>query len=124
MIEPFRECPQFESCSCNGCPLDPAQGEREALEGDEPCLARRATRVAIVARYPELALDGLLHAERVRDRKRAKWLALPEAERLARTAHLRPFALKHTGLRTSTPSDVDLPESAPAPASPVETPCR
>ncbi|HLY95191.1 MAG TPA: hypothetical protein VKP14_10115 [Gaiellaceae bacterium] len=73
MREPFRECPSFESCSCNVCPLDPRAAEREELPGEDPCGAQRATRERIAAKYPELLPGkGLLPREVARDRRRAQ----------------------------------------------------
>ena len=33
MILPYHECPSFERCNANVCPLDPFQHEKETLEG-------------------------------------------------------------------------------------------
>jgi len=82
------ECPQFESCSCNVCPLDPDQGLRLKLPEDDPCTAQRGSREKIAARYPgALALGGLTPREIIHDkrsrREKAKWLAMPEAKRRA-----------------------------------------
>lgn len=73
-MKPYEECPQFDSCSCNACPLDPAG--LHALPGEEPCRATRRTRVAIAERY---GMAGLTQREIVRDQRRAKAKARFEA---------------------------------------------
>lgn len=76
---PFEECPRFNRCSCNVCPLDPDVELRFALPGEMECRAERPTREAIAARYPgQLPWRGLLPEERKRDERKAVWAALPE----------------------------------------------
>lgn len=70
-MEPYRECPSFDVCSCNLCPLDPDAHRREALPGEEECRAHRSTRAAIAARHPELHGVGLLPRERAHDNRSA-----------------------------------------------------
>ena len=85
---PFEECYKFSGCSCNVCPLYPEAHKRQAFPGEERCKAREA----IAAKYPELLSGGgLLPREVKSDRARARWAALPEAERLRRMAGLRPI---------------------------------
>jgi hypothetical protein len=83
--EPFKECPQFQTCSCNFCPLDPDADKRIALPGEETCTARRSVRERIASRCPDLPRGGLTLAEVARDRRRAaareRWEALPQEER-------------------------------------------
>ena len=91
MIEPFHKCPRFDHCSSNACPLGVGQASHLALRGDDPCGARRAGRVAIAVRYA-LPGGGLTHAEVMRDRRsaasKARWDALPQSEKDARTQRL------------------------------------
>jgi hypothetical protein len=53
--EPFRECPSFERCSANICPLDPARNSRTHCPDDpEPkCRARPSVVRDIASGYPE-----------------------------------------------------------------------
>lgn len=78
---PYRQCPSFETCACNNCPLDPASalrgGHRVALDGEPACIATRATReqIAIANRIgPRLVL---FPRERRRDDARRRWQELP-----------------------------------------------
>ena len=51
---PYAECPSFERCSCNLCPLDPYVKDKFALKGDGKCVATKPTRLKIAAKYPQL----------------------------------------------------------------------
>ena len=69
----FYECPRFQRCGCNDCPLDMQMGQRgPVLDSDEKCKATRATRVAIAARYSALPTGGLKRSEIARDARRAR----------------------------------------------------
>lgn len=92
--DPYRECPSFDVCSCNVCPLDPAMRSMRALPGEDTCKAKRSTRERIAAKYPTaLPWGGLLPREIARDRRKAVWAALPEdhprKQRLAAATALR-----------------------------------
>jgi hypothetical protein len=84
-LGPYQECPRFDSCSVNQCPLDPLMLERDTHPDDpeKDCRASRRTRLAIAAQHPDVVLPtgGLTLAEVARDRARtaakAKWDALP-----------------------------------------------
>lgn len=54
MKNPYMECPSFEHCSCNVCPLDPISDERNRLVGEEKCVAWKSTRLKIAKKYPNL----------------------------------------------------------------------
>jgi len=80
MKNPYEECPQFEKCGCNVCPLDPAINEKFALEGDNKCKAEKPTRIKIAIKYPELPMGGLNSRE---FRNKARWEAFsPEKKAL------------------------------------------
>ena len=67
----FRECPRYEKCSVNRCPLDSHREIRNTVTGDreKACRALRASRESIVARHPGvLAWGGLTAKEQARDR--------------------------------------------------------
>ena len=60
LAQPFYECPQFDSCSCNKCPLDPEYKNMIALPGEERCKAQKPTRMKIGEKYQSvLPLKGL-----------------------------------------------------------------
>jgi len=54
MGQPYEECPQFDTCSCNNCPLDPDIAERIVLTGEEKCETRKRTRARIGVKYAEI----------------------------------------------------------------------
>lgn len=56
---PYYECPGFNTCSCNDCPLDPlslvAGGSLHfGLKGEAKCRAEKPTRQRIASKYPDL----------------------------------------------------------------------
>ena len=59
-MKPFEECPQFNTCSCNVCPLDPDMDEKFTLPGEEKCKAHKPTRLKIGTKYglPKKGLRG------------------------------------------------------------------
>ncbi len=106
-IEPFRQCPKFESCSVNVCPLDPAMLQRQALADEDRCRSLRSTRLAIAAEHPNLPTAGLTLAEIARDKRsaaaKARWEALPQAEKDARKARLTHPKGVLSGVLAATP---------------------
>ena len=66
--EPYYECPQFEACSCNLCPLDPDMHLRVPLPEDEPCLSAIRTRLAIAQKHADTCFlfGGLTEKEHIR----------------------------------------------------------
>lgn len=53
-ILPYHECQNYIKCSCNVCPLDPLQDDKESLKGEEKCTLRKATRLKIGIKYSNL----------------------------------------------------------------------
>lgn len=56
---PYQECPSFEACSCNNCPLDPEASviggkERFGLKNEEKCRAHKFTRKRVGLKYSHL----------------------------------------------------------------------
>ena len=51
---PYHECPRFNHCSANVCPLDPLSDEKETLESEDICKVEKPTRLRIGAKYPDL----------------------------------------------------------------------
>ena len=72
-MKPYRECPSFNKCSANVCPLDPEQHLRTHVKGEEVCHAEKPTRMRIGAKYPDLLKErGLTHREfQARERESA-----------------------------------------------------
>ena len=86
MKMPYEDCPSFERCSCNVCPLDPGMADKEALEGDGVCRAHKPTRLRIGAKYPVLLPLGGLNSREFRNK--ARWEAKTPAERALITQRL------------------------------------
>ena len=65
-MRPYMECPSYDRCAVNKCPLDPKYHERkpQADDAEKKCRALKNSRRAIAARYPGiLAFDGLTGRE-------------------------------------------------------------
>ena len=91
----YLECPRFEECSVNHCPLD-AEAESKVSLPDDPeieCKARITTRKEIALKYG-LPNRGMTERELTRERrskaKKAWWKSLPEEEKQRRLANLKP----------------------------------
>jgi hypothetical protein len=79
MILPYHECPSFERCNANVCPLDPFQHEKETLEGEDVCRAEEPTRLRIGEKYPQILKErGLTHK---RFQAQERWNALSNEQR-------------------------------------------
>ncbi len=93
--KPYLECPSFESCNVNHCPLDPEASNRVSLPGDPEtkCKARITTRKEIALKYG-LLNRGMTKRELTREqRSKAKktwWASLPEEEKQRRLVNLKP----------------------------------
>ena len=79
MKMPYEDCPSFEKCSCQKCPLDPDIDKRAVLEGEDKCRAHKPTRLRIGAKYPGLLPMGGLNSREFRNK--ARWEAKSPAER-------------------------------------------
>lgn len=75
-----RECPRFDTCSVNNCPLDPRYPNLNTVKGDPEtkCGCWRAIRERIGAKHPELSLGGLTTREAAGDKL---WNAKSEEEK-------------------------------------------
>ena len=92
--KPYHECPRFEECSVNRCPLDPEGAGRVSLPDDPEvrCKARLSTRMRIAAKYdlPNRGkTDQELSRERRSDQKKAWWASLSGEEKTKRLARLK-----------------------------------
>ncbi len=57
MKNPYEDCPRFQNCSVNVCPLDPLMNEKVALPEDAKCSAQIGTRLEIVKQYPDVSFQ-------------------------------------------------------------------
>jgi hypothetical protein len=91
-LSAYHECPNFDSCSVNACPL--ASEDYESLPDDPEteCTAMLSTRQRIAAKYG-LSNQGKTKKELISvarsERAKAQWAGLSSAERKCRTAGLR-----------------------------------
>jgi len=94
-MEPYKDCPRFEKCSVNRCPLDIEAKNRVSLpdDPDTECKARIVTR-KLIALKSGLVNKGMTENEIIRERrskaKKAWWNSLPEEEKQRRLANLKP----------------------------------
>ena len=93
--KPYLECPRFEKCSVNHCPLDLKKENRPSLPEDpeNECKARITTRKEIALKHG-LLNRGMTEKEiRRQQRSKAKkawWASLPEEEKQRLLANLKP----------------------------------
>lgn len=87
-MNPAKECPRWERCSVNRCPLDPGYNAypRLATDPQKDCPMESGVRLRIGSKYPDLLPNrGLSRAEAS---ARARYDSLTEAEKAAKTAIL------------------------------------
>lgn len=61
---PMIECPSFNRCNANLCPLDPDIDDRPYVGGDDRCKGEKPTRHKIALKYPQLLpLQGYTKSE-------------------------------------------------------------
>lgn len=93
---PFEECPRYERCSVNSCPLDPEQEDHTVhkLDKEQKCPMEKRVRVRIGSQYPEVLSRGGMT---VREYAAAQTFAkLSPAERLKAKERLSAFHFKST----------------------------
>ena len=80
---PYHECPSFNTCNSNICPLDPFPNDKYKLPGEAKCKGEKPMRMRIAAKYPELLVYKGLTRKQFMARER--WEALsPEEKELMR----------------------------------------
>jgi hypothetical protein len=102
-IEPFRDCPRFDFCSVNHCPLDPEQAKRLPDPGDKEkkCTLAKTIRMRIGSRFPELLpLGGLTPREY---NGHQQWENAPTERREALRTRVEGFNRQKSGLNAKTP---------------------
>lgn len=75
MKMPYHDCPRFNVCSVNICPVDPDIKQKNFEPGDEVCTLPKSYRMRLGKDLPWL---GLRPRELTSKRR---WEALPEAEK-------------------------------------------
>ncbi len=86
MIYPPSECPRYDRCSVNLCPLDPEMESRTVHEEDkeQKCPMEKRVRLRIGSKYPDLLpLGGLTAREHS---AKARWDSMSPAEKANRIA--------------------------------------
>jgi len=60
MKQPFEECPKFNTCSVNRCPLHPDYLQLESIPADlgRKCRLSKMKRIAIASRFPGIITFG------------------------------------------------------------------
>lgn len=53
MKNPYEDCPKFDVCNCNICPLDPNMSDKEGYPEEDKCRVTRKMRLAIVKKWAE-----------------------------------------------------------------------
>lgn len=84
-LEPQRECPRYDRCSVNHCPLDPDQDEHlsHPLDKEQKCPMEKGVRLRIGSKYPDLLPRlGLTRPEHAAKERFAK-LSLVERQAMA-----------------------------------------
>lgn len=74
---PFHDCPRFETCSVNVCPLDPFRNEKNSFSDEKDCPMEKRVRLRLGKDLPWL---GLTKAE---FKAKNRWERLPEEEKQA-----------------------------------------
>lgn len=54
MSQPYQECPRFNTCNVNKCPLDSEVDLKNTITGDEKCTMEKNVRFKIGNKYPNL----------------------------------------------------------------------
>jgi hypothetical protein len=88
----YHECPNFDSCSVNACPLAGEGFESLPDDPETECTAKLSTRQRIATKYG-LPNEGMTNKELISRsrslRAKAQWKSLSSAERYRRMAGLR-----------------------------------
>lgn len=82
---PERECPRYERCSVNFCPLDADQDRHSVhkLDKEQKCPMEKRVRVRIGSQYPDLLPMGGLTSREWSGAQRMAKLSSAEKEALA-----------------------------------------
>lgn len=93
MEKPYYQCPRFDSCSINKCPLDPDVKDHPNLPGEDKCGCYKSIRMKLGANLPNLGLTpGELKAKK-------RWENLSPEEKEAMRARGKALAAKRKAQR-------------------------
>jgi hypothetical protein len=90
---PYTECPRFDRCSVNVCPLDPDIRLRNRLPGEPRCTLWKWIRTRIGTKYVDVLPLGGLTSREAAGKRAWERLAPEEQERLRAAARDRLFAI-------------------------------
>ena len=84
---PFEECPRYDCCSVNRCPLDPEIAKRpvDPADKEQRCRAQKSVRIRIAQGYADLLpMGGLTEHEYAIAQRESRLTPEQRAARLAR----------------------------------------
>lgn len=84
MKEPYTECPRFDRCSVNCCPLDPEPKSFHPMDKERVCMMEKQVRIRISGRHPNVLPMGGLTGREYAARKRYDALPLAVKVEMAR----------------------------------------
>ncbi len=96
-MKPYKECPRFDSCSANDCPLNPMKLESLPDDPETECRAQPSVRLMIADMY-NLSNRGMTdkeikrEARRIRAKKR--WNDYPDEKKEKILNNIRPYTKK------------------------------
>jgi len=79
MIQPYEDCPRFQKCNVNVCPLDSDINDKFLLEGEDKCRVEKPTRLRIGSKYSYLLPHQGFTKREVHNKE--KWDAKSPAEK-------------------------------------------
>ncbi len=89
MKPPYRDCPRFDKCNVNVCPIDPDIELRTHITGEPKCTMEKGVRLRLGKDLPNFGLKPLeLKAKRI-------WDGLSEKEKARRRHAANEMRLKH-----------------------------
>ncbi|MFW9940368.1 MAG: hypothetical protein ACFFFT_04955 [Candidatus Thorarchaeota archaeon] len=97
MIKPYLECPRFDFCSVNACPLDSQNRESIPDDPETECKSLLFIRKRIAEKY-NLPNHGMTEKEMIRERRRIaakkRWENLSDEEKHKRMSNLMHYSSK------------------------------
>lgn len=105
-FEPQRECPRWDKCSVNHCPLDPFQDDRlsDPADKEQKCTIAKTIRVRIGSKYPDLLPMGGLKPSEHAAAKRFANLSVAARAELAKKG--REALIRHSKDKSTKTNDV------------------
>lgn len=96
--KPYRECPRFDKCSVNNCPLGEAYPANVVDEGDkeQKCTLEKQVRFRIGSKYPDILKYQGLTIREWTGRQNFDKLTEPEKEAIRQRAKVLVAGLKNS----------------------------